>query len=29
LLDREVFDDPLLDLVETIMITVEKLLGKF
>ena len=29
LLDREVFDDPLLDLVETVMIIVENLLGKF
>ncbi len=28
LLDREVFDDPLLDLVETVMIIVENLLGK-
>ena len=29
LLDGEVFDDPLLDLVKTIMIIVEKLLGEF
>jgi hypothetical protein len=28
LLDREVFDDALLDLVETVMIIVEHLLGK-
>src|SRR6516162_1358361 len=29
LLDGEVFDDPLLDLVKTIMIIVENLLGEF
>jgi hypothetical protein len=28
MLDGEVFDDPLLDLVETVMIIVENLLGK-
>ena len=29
LLDSKVFDDPLLDLLETVMIIVENLLGKF
>ena len=29
LLDGEVFDDPLLDLLKTVMIIVENLLGKF